>query len=121
MRGCQEFGGLSRSLYSVHRPLREVRQHAERTSSWASWQLVSESFFKLRHLPHVTPHQRTPAAVATGDKVRNHYFAPGLGNFAWCWLVTLALVGRFMGKRKIFGARPLQDFPFSPPAEERGQ
>ena len=65
---------------------------------------------------------QAPAAVATGDKVRNHYSALSLGNFAWSLRVTLALVGaRFTGKRKIWGARPLQNFPFSPPAEGRGQ
>jgi hypothetical protein len=37
-------------------------------------------------------------------------------------LVRLVLAGaRFADKRKIFSTRPLQHFPFSPPAEERDQ
>jgi len=68
------------------------------------------------------PGKRSPVAVATGDKVQNHSSALSLGSFPWYWLVFLALVGtRFTGKRKIWGVRPLYIFPFSPPAEGRGQ
>src|ERR1700674_1232460 len=42
-----------------------------------------------------------------------------LGNFTWFWLVSIKV--RFIGERKIWGAGPLQYFPSSPPAEERGQ
>ena len=63
---------------------------------------------------------QAPAAVATGAKVRTHYSALSLGSFAWSRPVTLVFVGTlFTVKRKIWGARPLQDFPFSPPVDER--
>jgi hypothetical protein len=66
--------------------------------------------------------QKSPAAVATGDTVRNHCSALSLGSFAWSLRVTLGFVGAlFTVKRKIWGARLLQTFPFSPPAEGRGQ
>jgi hypothetical protein len=42
-----------------------------------------------------------------------------LGNFAWFWLVSVGV--RFINERQIWGAGPLQYFPFSPPAEERDQ
>jgi hypothetical protein len=49
-----------------------------------------------------------------------HYSTLRLGSFAWFLRVALALVGtRFAGKRKIWGARPFQTLPFSPPAEKR--
>jgi hypothetical protein len=71
-------------------------------------------------LPLLMPIE-SPAAVATGDKARNHYSALSLGSLAWSFRVTLVLVGaRFTGKRKILGAGSLQEFPFSPPAEDRG-
>jgi len=70
----------------------------------------------------MTPVERSPAAVATGDTVRNRYSALTLGSFARYLRVSLVLVGaRFPGKRKIWGARPRQNFPFSPPVEGRGE
>ena len=61
--------------------------------------------------------QKSPAALAAGDTVRNRYPALSLGNFAW--LVRLVLVGaRFPGKGKIWGVSPRQTFLLSPPAEE---
>ena len=46
----------------------------------------------------------------------------GLGSFAWFLLVAVALVGAgFTDKRKIWGVRSLEGFPFSPSAEKRDQ
>ena len=42
-----------------------------------------------------------------------------LGSFARCWLVSVGAL--FLRERKIWGAGPLQHFPFSPPAEDRDQ
>src|ERR1700675_3401812 len=65
--------------------------------------------------------KKSPAALATGDNVRNHYYVLDLGSLAWYCGITLTWVGaRFLGKRKIFGAGPLQSFPFSPSADKRG-
>ncbi len=66
--------------------------------------------------------KKSPSADSVGHRrnARNHHSALSLGSFAW--LFRLVLVGaRFTGKRKILSTRPLQHFPFSPPAKEWDQ
>jgi hypothetical protein len=71
---------------------------------------------------HGDAHKKSPAATAAGDKVRNHYSALNLGNFAWRRRVNLVLIGaRFTIKGKIWRARLLHNSPLSPSADGRGQ
>jgi hypothetical protein len=63
---------------------------------------------------------RKQEAAEHNSSAALHYSTLRLGSFAWFLRVALALVGtRFAGKRKIWGARPFQTLPFSPPAEKR--
>ena len=72
-----------------------------------------------REKAELIPPSRVTRPEGSLFQVTAELLSLSLGSFARCWLVSVGAL--FLPERKIWGAGPLQHFPFSPPAEDRNQ